>query len=68
MKVEQKIGYEINFNQLMFDERSYFDDIDFPIVYLDELITLKKIKTGVEGEFDLYIKSLGNFKKSIFLS
>ena len=61
-----KIGYEINFNQLMFDERSYFDDIDFPIVYLDELITLKKIKTGVEGEFDLYIKSGGNFKKVFF--
>ncbi len=57
-----KIGYKINFNRLIFDEKLYFDDIDYPIAYLDELITFN----SSNKEYDLYVKRLGNFDKLFF--
>ena len=57
-----KIGYKINFNRLIFDEKLYFDDIDYPIVYLDELITFHRSN----NEYDLYVKRAVNSDKVFF--
>ena len=57
-----KIGYKINFNRLIFDEKLYFDDIDCPIAYLDELITFN----SNNNEYDLYVKRAVNSDKVFF--
>lgn len=49
-----KTGYEVNFNQLTYDEKVFFNDIDYPISYLGNLVRLKKTKK-IEENYDLFI-------------
>lgn len=63
-----KTGYEVNFNQLTYNEKVFFNDIDYPISYLGNLVRLKKIKK-IEENFDLFIlpsRTISQDKKIIY--
>ena len=50
-----KIGYEVNFSHLNYDEKLFFDDVEYPIYKLDNLI---KLTYKITNENDLYIKTI----------
>ena len=58
---EIQTGYEINFIHLNYDEKLFFDDIDYPISFLDNLVKLKQTNK-ISYEYDLFLKRIGNVK------
>ena len=59
------IGYDIKFKHLMYDEKVYFKEIEFPIHDLDEFVTFNKIE-NIDETYDLIIKSTPFAKKIIY--
>lgn len=53
---KNKIGYEINFRRLMFDEKTYLGDIEYPIAHLENIAYLERINKKNTNNYDLVIK------------
>lgn len=61
-----KTGYEINFTHLNYDENLFFEDIDYPIVYLDDLIEFRRNHTyKLSDLIFLRVPSISKAKKIV---
>lgn len=61
-----KIGYEINFKHLIYDDNIFFGDIDYPIHYFEDFVRLKHIINADIEDNDLIFKILPRHDKMIF--